>query len=207
MKHHSTGDFDFIVGTWSLSSDYFVSPPTSLYFSRPTADVAQAALLKHSISGAVEQGRIVSWFRSHTLGETRRNLFVFRNPSPDGSPAIVNSYAIEFSQTYIRWLWYTGTTTYDEIVTIYTALPYYITAGEWFLLRISWWNGVNPQSDPATIVRVEKFVEDVWTQFGDDVYDTNQRNIGNPVQRAGIGVHATGTGIIAYWDDTEFWKP
>lgn len=207
MKHHSSGDFDFVVAQWSLSAVQFISAPTSLYLTRPAGDVANVGLLHHSDSGVMEEGRLVSWIRSHTLGANRRNLVVFRNPSADASAVITGSYAVMFSQSYITWIWYTGVIAYDVIAAIYVAGDDFITAGVWAKLRFSWWNGVNLLNLPATVVRVEKYVVDEWVQFGDDVYDTNERNKGNPVQRTGVGVHCTGTGNISWWDDTEFWKP
>lgn len=206
MKHHTTGDFNYIYGTWSLDPTRYQSAPSSIRFWRPITWYAQGALLKHSVSGAIEQGRLVSWFITDWLGATRRNLFIFRNTSPDGSALLTNSYALQFSQTYVKWVWYTSP---ELFVVVHDFVPMpanWILASVWYQIRVSWWNGKNLLNEDATVLRVEKF-DGEWKQLLTDAYDTNQRNKGQGIQRAGIGIHTPEAGVQNWWDDTEFWKP
>src|SRR3990167_330733 len=74
----ATTDWDFRYTSWEKGSDFFVSTPTSLKITLPVgAQDNNLALLKESISGALDQGRIVSQIRTRS-GTTQRPLFIFR---------------------------------------------------------------------------------------------------------------------------------
>ena len=205
-EHHSVGDFDYSTSYYALDTTYYVSAPSSMHFSRHPSNYVNFCILHDALSGPVEQGRIACWFYTRWLGENRRNMFVFRNLSPDGSAATFPFYAVIFSQTFARFVKYTAWNTYTLIGTFSMPTGYWITANVWRCLRVSWWNGYDLLNNPATVCRLETNISGVWVSGG-DLYDTAQLNKGEAIQRCGVGFHGRESGVSNWVDDTEFWLP
>ena len=205
-EHHSVGDFNFSSGYWSLDTTYKVSAPSSVHFLRISGDPINYCLLKHALSGPVEQGRIASWFFTNWLNGNRWNVFVFRSKAADGGAATFPFYAVRFTQISAQWVKMTAPNTATILQDWGDISGNWITAGDWRCLRVSWWNGMNLLNVPATVCRLEVNIGGVW--YADiDAYDTAELNKGEPVQRCGVGFHGHETGVSNWIDDTEFYLP
>lgn len=206
-EHHSVSDFDFSSFYWSLKADKYHSSPSSVSFRYPNAYNINFAILHDAITGPVEQGQVASWFYCSWLGNHVLNAFIFRNKSPDGQANVFPFYAVVFTQLNAYWRKYTAPNSYTTLATFYAGVNDWFSAGAWVKLRVSWWNGIDTHGVPATVCRFESYRTGVW-HTSDDAYDPGQVNLGEAVQRCGVGFHPTlYNTTFNYVDDTEFYLP
>lgn len=206
MTHHSPSDFNFRVAYWALDSAQKVSEPTSLKLWWSGVEWRNYALLKHSVSGAMEQGRIASWFRPSTLSGVMEGQIAFRVKTPDDGAQVYPFYSVQFGATLRKWYRYTAQRVVTMVKDWASESPNILEAGVWRAVRVTWWNGYNASNQPATAVKLEVSIDGVWYAYS-TAYDTQQLNKGQEIQRCGVGSFITTTGAYLNIDDTEFYKP
>ena len=76
----------------------------------------------------------------------------------------------------------------------------------WERLRLTWWNGVTPEAQPALAASLDMEVAGEWVQQGDWLYDTGNFWADTEINRCGPGVYQAINRY--YWiDDTQVWGP
>lgn len=71
------------------------------------------------------------------------------------------------------------------------------------LHRVIWWQGYNPQNEPATIYHLDEYIAGSWVD-GPLIY---AQVLSGPINRCGVGVWNSDSYRWVYHDDTEIWIP
>ncbi|MBA7608626.1 hypothetical protein ES703_15805 [subsurface metagenome] len=192
LKHHSTTDWDFYCDRWQLDTEDFVSAPSCLTLEKGDPLASNALWCKHSVTGAVTEGRLVTqlkWYTSPAFP-----YLLFRGQDPDGEASVDAGYYLVVAIGSSLWS--------PPGVSYINEIP---DAGTWANYRVTWWEGKNLQNDPATVCRVEKYIDPDWTQMGVDMYDTERLNKDSSINRVGLGRTSCATIPAVRFDDTEIW--
>lgn len=190
--HHSVGDWDKPATDWKLDTDFFVSPPSSLYSWNTTP---QAFLCRLADSLCLPTGRIVSWIRPQF--QTAYWL-TFRNQVALGSSDLKDCYLIATSS-------YTRVDFGKRVNNVYTKLDEWLMSwslATWIQVRVTWWTTYDAQNQPTMAVHLEAYEGGAWVDKG-TLYDSDNLWSTSTVNRLGLAVT---TGGISF-DDTEIWKP
>lgn len=185
-------DWDFENTSWSLSTTYYVSPPSSLYLG------VNAALCKHSEAMRVTNGMIVSYV--FIPSGTHTPALAFRREMPAGSAhRFYYGYTLYLpygTASYAYMYYYESTSITRSLQSPTRNLP---QQAVWNLLRATWW------SDPGgagLMVRLEWFRNNEWVKVCDDLNDPYDGKKTANIARTGLAVMYG----YSYFDDTEIWK-
>lgn len=198
--HHTLADWDFSAGAVgrSLSTDYFISAPTSLKIQTVNGSHTQGILCRIPATLCLPEGEVRHWHRclmDYAYPAT------FRNQAPLGTSNYLNCYLIHmFSGSTALYLWRAGVPERRD----YT--DGFHPPDGWRHFRVVWYNGKNPTEQEALCVDI--YIEDAgeWVKLGDTLYDTLNWFKDSAVNRCGT-VLIVHTGKPAYQDDTEIWGP
>lgn len=189
---HSVSDWDFQTTNWALSNAHFVSPPTSLH---GTGDILYAILCRKPKSLLLPEGRFV--FSLYCSGAVTSTI-IFRNQAPLGTANLYNNYEVRVHP--VAWAYFlVRVDGYPE--QIGTWLVHSLT-GQWAEFRLTWWNGVDLQNNPALATELERKEDGVWVSYG-IVYDPDNRWKDSAINRVGVG----NLNPYNWFDDTEIWIP
>jgi len=201
MAHHSVSDWDFSSSNWALDTGTYISSPSSLRWNNYNLK----ALLKHSITGALVQGRIVTHTR-YNKGRYSAGFgwLEFRNNSADGGTGGTNYYVLKLKGSTsdlnlpIDQAQLFRYTTALDIRTINPTFP----NSTWYKMRLTWW-----VSSGVLMVRLEYWDGAQWLSMCDDWSDNQNAYASNERQRIGVCGYASSTPIQSWFDDTEIWIP
>jgi len=189
-SHHSQTDWDFSNVNWLLDEDIYPTAPPSI---KGTA-VSCILLVKDATSGALSDGRLVSWVRGSTVGAL--TIFYFRNQVADGGASTANTYMIFITETTVKLYYYLATAAHlieSKDITWEWAL------NTWYKVRVTWWTAGGQLN-----VRMERWNGDSWEKLGGDAdtdfADANDRWKDATVNRCGISVYNA-----RWYDDLEVW--
>lgn len=189
--HHSYADWDFSSVNWVLDEDIYHDAPPSLH---STASVT--CLVKHATTGALSDGRLITWARSNNLLYGLL-ITVFRNQVADGGANFDDTYLITIQKDRIIFYSYEGGVV-EEIDT--KAFTWVWAINTWYKIRVTWWSAL-----ARIYVRVERWDGAAWVTLGGasdtDFEDTDDLWKDNPVNRCGIGL----SGTYLWYDDVEVW--
>ncbi len=201
LKHHSVSDWDFEHGATyrSLSTDYFVSPPTSLkIYKAGSPYVLETILCRAAATLLLPEGELRTWVRS---GYTTNRVFTFRNQEALNAASDTNCYLIQLTST--TWRLYRVIAGGFSLRGSTGASHSGTTLECW---RVIWWNGFNVAGDPALCVELYKDVLSVWVKQGNTLYDTSNQFKDSGINRVGLSCQ-TVLNVPVYFDDTEIWGP
>jgi hypothetical protein len=201
IKHHSVSDWNFSTADWSLDTGIYQSPPSSIKLYR--TDWLCYALLKHSVSGAIYEGRIVDWLRvDQGRYTTRVPTYMFRNQTADGGANYANGYNISFYGSSAS-----GGSPVDRVSfrkgaaeIANAALAQSLAKQTWYKLRITWW-----VSSGILMVRVEYWNGSEWVKECDDFNDPSNSWPDTGIGRVGVGQISGYMPNTTWHDDTEVW--
>lgn len=201
LGHHSISDWDFRYGATyrSLSTDYFVSPPTSLKIYKPSPGaVIETLYCRVASTLLLPEGELRTWART---GYTTNRIFMFRSQAPLGSGSDLNCYAVRLASTSWRLsrVIAGGWVTVGEQPAVHSGT----VMEHW---RIVWWNGIDGGGNPALAVDCYKESVGVWVQQGLTIYDPWNQWKNSAINRCGLSCQ-TVLNIPVYFDDTEIWGP
>ena len=208
----STSDWNMSSGpaNWELDTANYISAPSSLKFKG--ANLAYtSAILKHSISGAVREGQIVTWFMSNhlTLNDFSRNgRLVFR--SKYDSTALTSCYVIHLYDTRAAW----GENLNTSIMGFFH-WDITLLVNTWYKIRLTWWEGYNYNNVLCTVAKLERWTGSAWIEcttsgtcsniYDNYLYDPQRLNQGEAIQTVGLSGPFY-TSYNAWFDDTIIYK-
>lgn len=193
LKHHSTTDWDFQNANWLLTAQQYISAPTSI-----RAIVAAGLYVLSRLAGAqcLPQGRMIAC--TYATSVHTMYFLTFRNQAALGSASSTNCYLLyRNSATTIRLNRMVGGV--STLIGTWTTTH---TLNAWHRYRITWWNGVNEQNQPALACELEQEIGGEWVSRG-ILYDTANQFKDSATNRCGIGL----TQVDNFQDDTEIWIP
>ncbi len=186
----SLTDWDFENENWRLH-------PTIYHTAAPSfqGTVAGVALVKHAISGALSNGRLVVWAWTNDAGVLA--LLVFRNQVVDGSAELQDSYYIWIEGASLGFRAIVGG---EYLLTIEKDHTWNWAVETWYKLRVTWWT-----SAERIYVRVERWTGTEWVTLGGDAdtdfEDVNDRWKDSETNRVGVQYVAW----TRLYDDIEVW--
>jgi hypothetical protein len=201
-SHHSTSDWDFY-SSWTLDTSVYISAPSSLKLTYVTS----LALLKHSVSGLITEGRIVDNIRFYRTRTTSTYpTYVFRANAADGGADYSAGYCIVLKGSDVSndaplnraTLCYGSRSSPTEILA--QSINPALAQNTWYKLRVTWW-----VSAGVLMVRLEYFDGTDWVKLCSDWADTNNRYATNSIQRCGVGAAQCISPYYTWHDDTEIW--
>ena len=198
--HHTLADWDFETGATnrSLSSDYFISAPTSLKFISTSGIWYSSVLCRLPATLCLPQGEVRTWVRRD---HPAFRLFTFRNQAPLGTANILNCYLCY--PTYSQLIFIRSV---DGHLTTIGVNDIDMVADTWYHFRIFWYNGKTPGEVPALCIDFYKEVDDEWIKIGPTIYDTLNKWKDSEINRCGLWPEAF-PGKPIYFDNTEIWGP
>ncbi len=194
--HHSAADWDISLPYWAMSTEYYISPPSSIYYAQGvTAWPAQ--LCKNAACLKLPQGRLVTWVRPSDPGNSYG--FSFRNIAPVGQANNNNCYYFERVPSEHEFHLYERQDGVNirEWIRETDTHPY----GDWRRYRLSWW-----VSNWDLIAAFDLWKEGEWVQQDNVITIVNPLFGDEDIQR--IGLHCKTWHIHSYtfFDDTEVWE-
>ncbi|MBA7541575.1 hypothetical protein ES705_33891 [subsurface metagenome] len=198
--HHTIADWDFWHGAAgrSLSSDHFISAPTSLKLVYSAGAETNVVLCRIPATLVLPQGEVRHYFRPSSYAQVS---FTFRNQAALGSADWLNCYFVFITAT--SW----------QVRRITNGYPFTVgTSGTtshidvWNHFRLFWYNGKTPAEQPALCIDLYKDIAGEWVKQGSTIYDTTNKWADSAINRCGFWL-TMGGGDIAYIDDTEIWGP
>ncbi len=184
-------DWNFENVNWELDDGIWHTAPPSF-----TASALCTSLVKHATTGALSDGRLVTWIRSSTT--TTLGMLLFRNQKADGAADHQDSYVlfINDSEPGLRLYRYIG----GAFSTIDTkAHTWAFAANTWYKIRITWWSAAD-----RLFLRTERWTGTEWVTFGgaadDDIEDPDDQFKDAEVNRCGVRPQS-----IWWFDDLEVW--
>ena len=197
--HHSVVDWDFTAGTCkSLYAPIHVSAPTSLLIQQTNGCTARPAILcRIAETLCIAQGEVRTWH--YTWNQTRDFRLPFRNQHALGGADFDNTYywGITGAWAYL----------YRVIAGVPVEIGHFAVSfanTTWTHWRTVYWNGADPEENPALAVQLFKEVEGEWVQQGVTLYDTQNQWADSEINRSGIGCWTDATAAHLF-DDTEIW--
>lgn len=189
-SHHSQSDWDFANVNWLLDENIYPTEAPSIRGTTP----ACVMLVKDATSGALSDGRVVSWVYADITSVL--TVFFFRNQIADGGAAATNTYMIYIGETAILLYYYlNGKASLVES----KGHTWSWAADTWYKVRVTWWS-----AGGSIFVRMERWNGDSWERLGGDAdtdfADANDRWKDNAVNRIGISVCQN-----RWYDDLEVW--
>lgn len=185
VKHHSTGDWDFVSEHWTLSNTVYHSAPTSLYFG--TTNVPSGCKIKTSVIPitSVKQGRIITWVR--TRANTGYRVLIRWQDDDNYYYAQLAVGSVDF-QIYRK-------KTDDNLELAVCSADEIIPDNTFTKMRITWWDDY-----VGLAIRIEKWDGEDWVTILEG-YDP-QNNWSDIGGRIGILNKDTGRW---YFDDTDIY--
>ncbi|MBA7551150.1 hypothetical protein ES705_43686 [subsurface metagenome] len=198
--HHSVADWDFLQPDerHSLSSDEFVSPPTSLKLFKVGLSYVEVVLCRIPATLLLPQGEFRTWHYAPT--PTCRPA-VFRNQAALGLSNYQNMYEMLVWPNFARFSYYSAGTPYT-IQTQACIVP----AGQWNHWRVFWYNGLTPGEVPALCVDLYLEIAGEWQKQGTTFYHVPNLWKDSAINRCGFRQNVS-AGVSHYFDDTEIWGP
>ena len=187
--HFSRTDWDFEDANWTLDEIIYKAAPPSLHGTN-----AGAALVKHATTGALSDGRLITWTRASII-TILINVF-FRNQAADGTANFLNTYFTQLEETELKFYKRVaaGTTLLDT-----HAFTWNWAINTWYKLRHTWWSSVD-----RIYLRVERWNGDSWETLGGaadtDFEDTDDLWKDAAVNRTGVFYYDS-----RWIDDVEVW--
>jgi hypothetical protein len=180
--HGSTGDWNFFNANWILDTVDYIVAPSSIRFTVGNC----YAILKHTASGAVNQGIIDTYIKARAAGGagyTVAHLYI-RHQSPDGLPFTnIGWYRLNFTTASATLYRYPVGGPLTTVGAFAGSLPNLT----WKRVRFIWWEGKNLLNEDATCFRLLLWDGAAWIQAGTDLYDTQRLFWNSPTARVGIG--------------------
>lgn len=198
-QKHSLADWDFYnPALCVLSSEHYVSPPTSLELCWASGYARRIGLSRKDNAQLVTNGRIIS-----SVWLTRMNVnqpFIFRNQSALGSAGSTNSYYINIDVS--NWKLYVRIA---GAVTFIGQSDGEFEKDCWMRLRLTWKNAITGQGNANLDVTLDREVDGEWVQQGDPIHDPLNRWQDSEINRCGLMCDVY-TAYHNWIDDTEIWK-
>lgn len=199
--HHSIVDWDFQYGDTyrSLSTDHFITPPTSLQFVTPsTTAIQESVLCRDAATLCLPQGEFRTWLWEYYLGGW---FCIFRNQAALGTANHQNCYVLVRGSPngiFGRMV--------NNVWTQMSTFPLPENWNQWLHLRARWWIGETGEGVPAMLLKVYYQNGGGWVQTGGTIYDTANRWAESGVNRVGFRsfIHHN---KAEWWEDTEIWAP
>lgn len=187
--HFSYADWDFQNVDWTLDPAIYKAAPPSLRSTTLTL-----ALAKHATTGALSDGRLITWARSGSL--VSLIIVMFRAQDADGGAGLINTYYIRIRETEVTLSKFVATAQSEVDA---QNITWNWLVDTWYRIRVTWWTSVD-----RIYVRVEYWDGDSWETLGGDadtdLEDTNDLWKDNARNRCGIYC------IDDRWyDDVEIW--
>ena len=198
-SHASYADWDLTPAEWSISTEHYISPPSSIRWQNPIPGFHNGyQLCKNSNVLKLPEGRLVTQCRHQSVDEAL--YLLFRNIIAPGSADDQNCYRLRLTMgsTSTRLSEYLGGSRIRYWTGTWTLPP----INTWYNLRISWW-----LSWGILIFRFERQIDSAWVQQGDDISIDDPLFGEETYQRVGYHLWYGGTGNSFYLDDTEIWEP
>jgi hypothetical protein len=201
-SHHSTSDWNFY-NTWTLDTSVYISAPSSLRLGNSNS----LALLKHSVSGLITEGRIVDNIRFYrSRYTTNYPTYAFRADAADGGADYASGYCITLKGSNITYdapfdlaAFCYGSRASPQVILAQSINPT-LAQNTWYKLRVTWW-----VSAGVLMVRLEYFDGTDWIKLCNDWADVNNRYATNSIQRCGVGAAQNYSPTYTWHDDTEIW--
>lgn len=191
-------DWDFArADEWhSISSDEYVSSPTSLKLYRADMTAVEVVLCRIPTTLCLPQGEVRTW--QYSANPTCRPA-VFRNQAALGSSNHQNMYEILVWEGNARLSYYADYNPY----TVQTQ-PCTVPVGQWNHWRVSWYNGFTPGEVASLCVDLYLEVAGEWQKQGATFYHTPNRWKDSEINRCGFRQNRSAN-VSYYFDDTEIW--
>lgn len=197
--HHSAWWWDFSTDLWSLSTEHYISPPTSILWIYTDTTDDQYMLAKESLQCMnVLEGTIITWARASA--PTTLVYLIFRNNLPPASSNARNCYRVTLKANHPAWT--LEERVLDAVTRSWTRDKSVQDGNTWYRWKLSWW-----VSWDVMAVMLFLQVDSTFIQQG-DVLTVSYPLFGDtPYQRIGMGVGHISPGRWTYFDNTQLWAP
>ena len=195
--HASASDWDILGAKWTITTAYYVSPPSSFRVGIDPTNQYVFKLCKNANVLKIPQGRITAWIRGQAAG--RLFYLQFRNTCNPGTNNNDNCYVTQFLLGDLTWPLYERQAGAQKRSwsTAKTNWP----INTWHHIRFSWWI-----SWGTLIVTLDLEVDGAWVQQGDVITVENALHGDAEYQRVGIGASSSTDGSPKYIDDVAIWE-
>ena len=198
IPHHSASDWDIRFPTkYTITTETYISPPTSLRHDYPGGTAYNLFLCKNSAALQVTEGRLQTYLRMNNT--TRPFYLCFRNILASGTPNLSSCYYAYFGMQSTEWYFYEYKSGTQKRAWSRTKQLQEINT--WYNTRLSWWYAWDVLN-----VSLELEVDGQWIQQGDLITVANDLFKTETHQRCGIGSSLSAAAHKAYFDNTSIWE-
>ena len=203
ISRHSPEDWDFQTsGLWALSSDRFISTPTSLCRPTDTTNLHIAHVsLKPTFPTNIKQGRLVTYFNWKHLTLCRTHLLARAQTQPYlGEPANCYKLLVINDRMQLHCRLNGSATVLGE-----GFFSPQLAINTWYRVRFTWFEVPVEGQPPILRLQGDMFEYGLWQNYitYDDI---NNRWSGSAVNYIGFALEGVSVNAQCFIDDTEVYQ-